>query len=267
VNLESLNGHVYLNILTPHDFLFFSSREYNAISFTEKIINNYALIYALNSIFQEVDIYRTVSGVRPHYLEDFKKIQIYSTAAYRFNAFKRTIRSQWKRYPEFLKQEKTLIKDLIFFWDEAESVGFTYNAIGESCALKMEKIRFNFPNLGKYYKLPPLSTFISFSVGARPPSLVRLGKKLIPCRIHSFSLENIQVGDGIFSPNHPINLSELPPETIVRGGTPLYMQPTSLLLNGELKGKYIIGEIDGLKCTIVFPNPKRYPTIFDITKN
>jgi len=258
-----LKVQVYLNLLTPHDFLFFSSREYNAISTTEKVINNYALIYALNCIFQDLDIFRTASGVHPSYIDDFKKIRIYSTAAYRLSAFKRSLNKyQLKKSPTFLKQEKTIIKNLLLYWEETETVGFTYNVIGEKCTLLMERIRFNFPNKGKYYKLPPLSTFINFSFGVKPPSLVRIGKKLIPCRILSYPLENIQINDGVFLPNHPVNLNELPPETLPLEGSLLYLQPSPLLIDGKLNGKHITGEIDGLKCTIALPDSTRYPQIF-----
>lgn len=228
----------------------------------ENFLHNYALIYALNSTNPDLDIIRCVSGVRPSYRADFKKVEIYATPAYRISEFK-LVGQRSKQRSTILKGKVAVIQDRLISWEELNPIGFTYNSIGESIAFKMEQIKYNFPNLGKYYKLPPLSTFICLTIGKSPPTLVRLGKKYITCRLHSVPLTNIKITSGTFSPSHPVNLNELSPDTQVLEGALVYLDPASLIINGRFKGKYLIGEHEGTQYTIAAPHSEIYPKIFN----
>ena len=76
----------YLTIIVTHDFLSYATRDYNSQVFTEDYIGNYALIYALNGHINTIQ--RIHSGTKPFYLEDMKKIEIYSTPALILSKFK-----------------------------------------------------------------------------------------------------------------------------------------------------------------------------------
>lgn len=256
--------NVYLVIISTHDYTFFTSYEYNAIGIMENLINNYALMYAFNNQIPNININRIISGISPYYREDFKKIGIYSTPAYRISQFKKNIQKRTENYPEILQDQKAIINDNLIYWEESEPVGFTYNSIEESHTLKMKPLQYNFPNLGCYYKIPPLSTFICFTIGKKPPNFIRLGKKFVPCRVHSLLIKNIKLIDGTFYPYHPINLSELSSESQIIEGLLVYLQPTSILVDGKLKGKFIKGEINGFECIISIPNISLYPSVFQL---
>ncbi len=228
----------------------------------ENLLNNYALMYAFNNNLPDIKINRMISGIKPHYREDFEKIETYSTPAYRLSQYKKVIHEKTKDRPKILQGQRSIINDMIIDWEESDPIVFAYNSVGELCTFKMEPLKYNFPNLGYYHKMPPLSTFICFSIGKRPPNLIRLGKKLTPCRVQSLQLENTKQSSGNFYPSHPINLSELPSDAEIIEGVPVYMQPSSILTNSKVKGNFIQGNIDGLNCQILMPNALLYPTIF-----
>ncbi|MHA1249867.1 MAG: type I-D CRISPR-associated protein Cas5/Csc1 [Candidatus Helarchaeota archaeon] len=260
--LSSITDNVYLTLISTHDFLFFSTNEYNAHTTMESIINNYSLIYAFNQRFSDLNINRAASGIKPHYLEDFKKIKIYSTPAYLLGDFRRN-NSIWKlKLAGILKAQNSIIQDKIIQWEEDQKVIFTYNSIGESLSFKMEPLRLNFPNLGRQERYPPLTTFICFTIGKRPPNFIRLGKKLSVCRVFSLPLQKISLNLDNYYPHHPVNISEMPPNSRIIEGSMVYMQPASLLINGKLNGQHIRAQIEGSTFNIALPDPQYYPSVF-----
>ncbi|MHA1756269.1 MAG: type I-D CRISPR-associated protein Cas5/Csc1 [Promethearchaeota archaeon] len=256
---DSLKDHIYLTIITCHDFLFFSTREYNASTTVERVINNYALIYAFNQYHSNININRAVSGVKPFYVDDFKKIKTYSTPAYLLSDFQK-YNSIWKLNISKLLQKYNLIIDnnIINNWRENQSITFTYNSVGELASFKMEPLRLNFPNLGKQNKFPPLTTFICFTIGFKPPCFIRLGKKFAVCRTYSIPIEDLTIKNGTYYPHHPVNLIELVSKYEILEGSLIFMQPTSLLINGRLKGPYLQGHINNSHFNISLPDLRSY---------
>ncbi|MHA1749070.1 MAG: type I-D CRISPR-associated protein Cas5/Csc1 [Promethearchaeota archaeon] len=262
INLDDIKDKVYLTLISVHDFFFFSTFEYNAITTMENVINNYSLIYAFNNNFDDLNINRSFSGTKPFYLSDFKNVKIYSTPAYLLSDFRRYNSTWHLQLLNFLKSNKCIVYDKLIQWDESKQVMFTYNSIGELSTFKMESLRLNFPNLGHQSKFPPLTTFICFTIGEKPPNFIRLGKKLSTCRVQSTPLEKISLRKESFLPHHPVNISELSPDTYIIEGSMLYMNPSSLLINGKINGEFIQASKYDALFNIALPRPSFYPKVF-----
>lgn len=243
----------YFTVIVPHDFLFFCTRDYNAEGIMEQTIGNYALMYALNSNISEIQ--RLASGTKPFYSEDQKKMLIYATPA----------------SPLFhLRVPSDLLSSIMNSayqagnkYEEQEKVRFTYNAVGESIAFGMKPATYNIPNLGNYEKLTPLNIFYTFIFGEKGPSVIRLGKKQVPCRLHYYEIEKMTEISGEYSPNHPININdlELQSNDIVSGEL-VYVKPTPLIVNARLKGKFLKCTVNKADFYVMLPNRSIYPKVF-----
>lgn len=234
-------NQISLAYISSHDFLFYSSREYNTNAIVAKFMGNYALNYAFNTDIP--NIHRIISGVSPFYRDDFKKITTYLTPAQPIG-------------------RKSVIHDSIVSWEIKDPVTFTYNAVGETLTFGMAPAEFNFPNLGRYEKFCPLTTFVTFIIGPRRPVIIRWGKKLVPCRVHYLAVTDAIIREGKVRPSHPMNTAELATETKVTGGTFLFVKPATLVINQEINGRYIQGKVGNKQVNIVLPQPDLYPSVF-----
>ncbi len=219
----------------------------------EQFIGNYALMYALNNEIEE--IHRITSGTKPFYSEDRKKMHIYATPACPLF------------YSKLSHDLLTIVMDNAFQvrndYKEQNKVKFTYNAVGESIAFGMKPAQYNIPNLGNYEKFSPLNIFYTFIFGGRGASVIRLGKKQVPCRIYYHEIENITEISGEYAPAHPINLNEFDfKANDFISGEIIHIRPVPLLVNAFLKGKFLKCSIMGSEFYIILPNKPLYPNIF-----
>jgi|Deesub1362A_J573_1020465.scaffolds.fasta_scaffold00838_8 CRISPR type I-D-associated protein Csc1 len=234
---------VFRYILCPHDFFFYVSREL-VEGVPSEIISNTALLYAFNTHSQ---IHRNASGNVPHYEEDAKRFTLYSTPA------------------ELLNEDKVVIGDRILETNVSrELVRITYNSVHtvtQSVDVGKVRVKVCFPMMGQYLKYRPLVPFQGFLIGGRSSSLIRLGKKLVPVRVHYEELENVRVREGKFTPSHPVNVNDLPPETNLVRGKIQVIPPTPIYTECVLDGKYIEGECSHRRYKIALPNENKYPEV------
>ena len=248
------NSKVFLGYFTLHDFLFFSTRDYNKYTIIETIINNYALMYALNTKITE--IHRLFSGTIPFYDQDYKKFQIYSTPAYFLEDFKNLItkNKNARSKPMIFRGRKAIVKDILNEWRTSTKRSFTYNAMGESYSFGVSKAELNFPNKGTNEKIIPLNSFIAFIIAPTiGPSIIRLGKKMMPCRVKYYELEDIKIKKGKFQPDHPINAEEMENKAEFIEGSATIMRPTPIIKNCILSGRYLEARLDNFKFEIFYP--------------
>ena len=240
-------SQIILATITPHDYFFFASKEYGAVATSTDYIGNYALMYAINVI--QKSIHRAYSGTKPHYAEDFQQIEIYSTPA--------TLLSKSRH-----ARMRVNLGDVQIPWNERTLTKISQNTIGESLTFGMKRIRENIPQIVEYYKHPPLNTFYTYFLGGKSPSVIRLGKKYSPCRVHQKILQDLTLESGTFRPDHPITVTDLPPETELIEGAWLYSRPTPLLLDATLKGEYYVAKDGKHVHRIAKPFEAKYPLVF-----
>ncbi|MFW9998404.1 MAG: type I-D CRISPR-associated protein Cas5/Csc1 [Candidatus Odinarchaeota archaeon] len=229
-------------IVTPHDFFFYSSREFNTRSIVNKFMGNYALMYAFNQ--QTKGIHRTTSTNKSHYRKDLRRISTYIT-------------------PASPCEREAIIQAKKIRWKDHETENHTYNALGESLAFTIVKAEYNYPNLGSYEKFTPLCSFKCFAIGNARPGIIRWGKKLVPCRVSYREVKNPTIKTGTFSPSHPINTADviIDPES-VSSCSVVYTRPANLLIGTRLTGTFIEGQVNGRKVQIALPKLSLYPAVF-----
>jgi CRISPR type I-D-associated protein Csc1 len=232
---------IYRCTITPHDFFFYSSREFRA-GVTAPFISNLALMYALNRFSP---IHRTASGSKPQYEKDMPVFNIYVTPA-RLN-----------------KDKSAMVGCGQVVWREPSSlVRMSYNAVDSPLRFEMKREKVTVPKIGAYLKYPPLTNFSFFTLDGKGENVVRIGKKLIPARVEYHKLENVSEETGRFRPSHPVNLLDLPVETKIRPrGTMYSMPPISLLEGGELEGEYFRGILEKASFYIAKPDFKKYTSL------
>ncbi len=214
-----------LVLLTCHDFLFYASRDYGASARPVSSIGNYALMYAINRMNPKVR--NVVTGTTPLYDEHLPLMEIYATPALPIAG------SNIKGYPQIGSEN-------IKFDSHLGISRITWNSTGESILWAMEKEPINIPKVGSYYKFNPLATFYFYTIGGPIPSVIRIGKKLIPARLQ-VQLLKAHEKNGQFSSTCPVNVADLPVDTQILGGSLLTVPPSPLLLDAELEGAYIEG--------------------------
>jgi CRISPR type I-D-associated protein Csc1 len=220
-----MNHRFNLARLTCHDFLFYASRDYGASAHPVSVIGNYALMYALNRHIPQIR--RVVTGTTPHYDEDLPLMEVYATPASPVDS------GPTEGYTQVGDQR-------IRFDSDSEILRITWNSTGESLLWSMEAEKINIPKVGSYYKIAPLATFSFYTAGESFSNVIRIGKKLIPARIE---LEELKMEEkcGKFNPTCPVNVSDLPSETKILGGSLLTVPPCPLLLSSQLEGVYMEG--------------------------
>ena len=211
--------------LTCHDFLFYASRDYGASARPVSTIGNYALMYAINR--KNPRVRNVVTGTTPLYDEHLPLMEIYATPALPTGSG--SIGGNPQIGSESIKFDSKLRMSRI-----------TWNSTGESLLWAMEAEKINIPKVGSYYKFNPLATFYFYTNGGPVPNVIRIGKKLIPARIQVEPLK-VKEKNGRFSSSCPVNVADLPADTLILGGSLLTVPPSPLLLDAELEGAYIEG--------------------------
>jgi CRISPR type I-D-associated protein Csc1 len=211
--------------LTCHDFLFYASRDYGSSARPVSIIGNYALMYALNRSVTEVR--HVVAGSVPLYDDDLPLMKIYATPAFP------AVGGSAGAYP-------IIGAEIVEFERPSDVSQITWNSTGESMLWAMEREKINLPKVGSYYKINLLGTFFFYTLGEPIPNVVRIGKKFIPARLQLHPLDFIEKS-GRFHSACPVNVADLPDDTLILGGSLLTVPPSPLLLNAELDGPYVEG--------------------------
>ena len=192
--------------LTPLDYFFFVSREFNQQSSIDMLIHNYALHYAFADKFHVGG-----RGATPNY-EELEEYPYYI-------------------YPAFpLGQPK--------------SVFHTYNAI-DSKTGKTQSIM-NVPATGKYQKIIPSTTeFRTYLLASSIPKqqYIRIGKKLSIFRVKSHEIDEIKI---IKQPAKPlkssafINVLDYIKKEFKSFEAIRYLSPTPVIQGAELFCPFII---------------------------
>lgn len=200
---------VFRCILTTQDFLYFSSYDVKSVSFTELIIHNYALSYAIHYCNTVLD--RTK---KPQYEQDLKRMTKFPT-------------------PAEIVGDATLVEH-------------TYNALDDS-SQKTKKTKYEktfSPSFGIYYKIPPNAKFSFYLVcidDEPPRRIIRLGKKDCLCTIECRELQDVtlkETDSKSVQISHPINPIELLAD-IESYERILFIPPSPIALNTRIIGKYL----------------------------
>lgn len=207
--------------MTVHDFFFYASREYGRHAAIEPVINNFALNYAINNALP--DIHSFVSGTKPRYEEDMAKIKLYATPAHPY---------------------VTAVANIAYSvipWERTNPIWISYNAVDSTLLFSMEhkKRKVVVPMFGSYQRYPPLNSFEFFLFGGKGPSVIRIGKKLIPVRLSYYKCYSIKIKNGIVSPSHPVNFIEIKDKYEFLHGKILMIPPAPVVIHPKLRGKYI----------------------------
>jgi CRISPR type I-D-associated protein Csc1 len=230
--LASIQG-VNLAVLTCHDYLFYASQDYNSSARPSEVIGSYALMYALNRRITRVQ--RCVSDNVPHYDEDMEHMTTYATAAAHWSAYGPEPRASTQ--PSLVREGAIgVIQSGGSNLPELEKM--TWNSIGESLLDIMKQDNLNVPKTGVYYKLTPPTVFYFYTLGERPSSVIRIGKKLSAARIVTHQLE-AAIETGEFRPTCPITVVDLPGETEILEGSIMTVPPTPVLVNSRLRGEHV----------------------------
>jgi len=239
------DANVFLLKITVHDFFKYTSRELGGVAVGAPFIQNTALLYAVN---RERQAHRIVSGLKPHYDEDFRKFRLYVTPA------------------KLLEHENSEVigNKTVDFPLRPDPVKITYNAVNTVTQLT-ETGRIAVPNLGAYLSYPPLSTFVAYSLGGPPPPLIRIGKKLAPARVLAEPLKVFKINetyDHEFIPSHPVNPLDLPADAKILSAEMYPMPPVSVLLNARIKGPHLVLKDDKNNVHMVaIPSKEKYPSL------
>lgn len=206
---------------TPADFFFFVTREFNQRSEVEDVIHNYAIMYALSPTQHILAISHT-----PNY-DELKKLDFYATPA---------------------RPEVTPTK-----------MSIQYNSINELTG-KTESL-LNIPSIGRYSVVPPLSTKFTFYILAKEKFImkpvVRIGKKALPFRLEYTQLEISKIvkdPEDFIKATCIVNVLDLMKTDEIRQGILIYLPPTPLLLDAEIKTPHIIAEKNGEPIIIPLPS-------------
>jgi len=169
------------------DYLFYTARDFGRLAVTEeRIISNYALVYALgramadNTVFPKSQVQR-----QPTYMTDFSTLPVYVTPAVS-----------------------------VYTWTKTR----TYNTIPERYQERQhEQYGRTFPSYGRYTMVGPESRYV-FVVFSEPPDLhlpsyLRLGKFLAPARLTELVRQDVRSSSGKFV-GVPVHRNDVPTDVM-----------------------------------------------------
>lgn len=237
---------------TIHDFFRTVSRELK-VGLPSPFIGNTTLLYALNHSKEK--LHRVASGTIPFYNDDIESFPIYATPA-----------------EYIIANNNVVIKNLINqFRREDALVKITYNSVDSTQLVSMEQTVFhkkgeklNFPKSGAYLCYPPLSTISFFTLAGSGPSIIRLGKKLPPVRAIYEELDNVRlIEEGEFTPDHVVQVQDLPEQTQILSGTMVVLPNGLLLSDARLKGPHYVGNKNRVRYVIAQPDLSKFSSVKD----
>jgi len=232
----------FLLRITTHDFLKYASRELGRTVVTSPYLHNTSLLYAINKFAR---IHRVAVGLVPEYDLDFRAIDTYVTPARIYDREEACISGNRMK---------------IGFYP-AKTVKITHNSVNTALQTTEMK-RLVFPALLSYISFCPLTTFVTYGAGKRPPAVIRLGKKEPPARVLVEKLRDITVERGRFTPSHPVNPLDLPKDSKIIKSELYLMKPSPILLNVSMEGNYVKGiDSNGREHFIALPDQNRFEAI------
>jgi hypothetical protein len=130
----------------------------------------------------------------------------------------------------------------------------------------MKQVNVNIPELGVYYKFPPLTCYEFFLLSKQPmKSIIRIGKKSCIARLQYEELTNIRHVRGTYAPNHLVNIADVPKGTTFKEGRVLYGFPTLLIAEGIFESDFIQAEDSkGKKILIQMPRIDIYQSLQEL---
>jgi len=226
--------------LVTQDFFFFSTFDYK-VGMPQDAIHNYALMYA---IWNKA---RFAAGCEAHYLTDLQKMDYYATPARPVG--KADFRDWSRGGPTHFDRVKV-----------------TYNSISELVAIRISKVQTNIPAQSSYYKFPPLTCYEFYLISKeKPKSLIRIGKKFVPARLQVQKLKKCSLKNGRYSPDHLVNIADLPSDAKIQEYTMMFGFPTPLMAHVVVESEFIEAYDDyGRRITVQAPNREIYKALPDL---
>lgn len=227
--------HLYQLEITLHEATFFASHELGAFYFTEPLIGNYAMVYALGLAKSPYDRYHV------GYAEDLPQLNL--DGIYVTPAWSNTKPSY--RIEQFNCQAESFVSAM------------TNNAVAELAGrqyLKKEgkalieggsgkKINpTNRPQIGTLKLLCPYNQFCCHVISREKisfPRYVRLGKFMSKAKIIFHKIE-LNQQKHLLSKYQLINPIDLHPETKIHFGDTVNIHPTPLVRKAEIEGNWWI---------------------------
>jgi CRISPR type I-D-associated protein Csc1 len=247
-NLGSRKVQIYKATITIHDFFFYVSREIR-LGVPAEVINNTALLYAINSLISKSQ--RNASGNKPHYEEDYQLFPIYATPAGLLNSTEVAIGNSLKTFEHLTTTQKI----------SYNSVDSTFLVSMETSVFHTRELKLAHPKLGSYMKYPPLTTFTFFTLGGLGARVVRLGKKLPPAVILYQRLEETELKQGFFKPDHPVAIRDMPGESKLIDGNIQFLPNGLIAVNAQIHGLYYQGKINGKTYYVAAPKQTMFPSV------
>lgn len=234
--------------ITSHDFFFYVSREIR-VGIPTGIIHNTALMYAINTGLPQTQ--RNASGTKPHYSEDYKIFLTYATPA------------------EPIESDIAVLSGgKAEFAHSTAPQRISYNSVDSTFLISMEtsvfhprKAKLAHPKLGSYMKYPPLTSYQFFTVGNTGTRVIRLGKKLSPAVLLYQRLEDIELKKGIFYPDHPVAISDLPEESKLLEGNVVVLPNGLVATNAKIQGEYYEGKLNRETLRVAAPRRDLFASV------
>src|SRR5262245_556505 len=196
--------------LELHDSLYFATREIGRLYETERVVNNYALCYALGLASSP---YFTRLQT-PTYRQDLSSLNgrgIYVTPA------------------------RALAADFMLN---------TWKYASNHYHVKMEKAQTNTPTFGRAKELAVESRFRFYIITRdntlQPPRWIRLGKWMSKARLSCERINDPPVRKGEFEVKHPLNPLDMFAAYTVMMCDLINMPPVSLINNARREGEYFV---------------------------
>jgi hypothetical protein len=123
------------------------------------------------------------------------------------------------------------------------------------------KTKLAHPKLGGYMKYPPLTSYEFFIIGNTGPRVMRLGKKLSPVTSLAQKLEHVELKNGVFYPNHPVSVSDLPAESKLLEGKIIILPNGLIATEAKLQGAYYEGKLGEETLRVAAPKCELFPNV------
>ncbi len=232
---------VYRILISPHDFLSFSSYgDYNAKVYVREIIGNYALQYAFADFSRHIafngETHYSELDELPYYITPARVLEMEQKTSAMNGIFHNKVITDGSQFP-LVKITQNMISSRL---------------VEETRRDKVET------QVVQYQKIPPSYIFEAFILSKddqwKPRRVIRIGKKGCISRIYVEELKPSQILHGEIVPDHIINPLDYKDSIIIRGGLIIPIPPVPLVSSSEVEGDYIIAKSSSKSYKILIPN-------------
>lgn len=216
IDLRDRDLRLYAGRLYNHDYLWFSSFEISKTAATLPLIHNYALSYALSGYS-----YGLYFGNTPRYSEDLAAMSAYATPARPKGSVART------RFTQNAINSRTLRTDDAPRGSNSPALGWR---------LVLDPVWSGMPG----YNSTGFDFYLFSKAVFKPPSVVRLGKKGCPVRLHwkEISPAVAVYSDKAIRPTHAVNPLDVQGE--IAAYEPVPIPPHMILRVAEIRNDWFI---------------------------